>query len=600
MNKLVTRINWVNDTDPAINDTHLNQMDSELDAIDDRVIAMEGDVEAQAEEAEAWAVGERGGEAVQSSDPTYHNNSKYYSQQASNSATNAGTSETNAGNSATAAGNSATAAGNSALVSEGWAKGTQNGTPVASGSPYYENNAKYWKDQAQQIASQTIGGLSDVTINAPTEGQVLTYDSANNIWHNSDGGSVETKSGNPLSLTTDSAQVARSTTIALNPIQASGTPTPANPIPIYGYDAVKVRGTGKNLLDKNSLTSNRAIGGSGAVVSGQGVTGITKFIKVKPNTTYTFSGLGNVSDAVGTHGAEYSTDGDYTSYVQSIGTSSVSNLTFTTSASTNYVVLTVLLSSASPQLELGSTATAYEPYTEATDISETLPATIYGGTLDVETGVLTVKYGMVDMGDLNYNYYSNDGGYFSCSITDKADSNNIISEIYKNNGIVAVGSMANNTLAGRTNSNVVYIKDNRYTDGGNLKTAVTGQKIVYELATPYTIQLTPHQVALLAGSNVITTNGTTINITYRTGKVATLADLEGMAKTINEVADIANGDKSASQITAGTFSGPVKANPTAMANLGTAQVRSIIVTDTAPTVGSSTTIPDGTLIIVYE
>ena len=35
----------------------------------------------------------------------------------------------------------------SALVSEGFAVGEQNGTPVTSGSPYYHNNAKYYSEQ---------------------------------------------------------------------------------------------------------------------------------------------------------------------------------------------------------------------------------------------------------------------------------------------------------------------------------------------------------------------------------------------------------------------------------------------------------------------
>ena len=33
-----------------------------------------------------------------------------------------------------------------ALKAEGWANGTQGGTPVSSDSPYYHNNAKYWAD----------------------------------------------------------------------------------------------------------------------------------------------------------------------------------------------------------------------------------------------------------------------------------------------------------------------------------------------------------------------------------------------------------------------------------------------------------------------
>lgn len=101
-----------------------------------------------------------------------------------------------------------------ALVSEGWARGTQNGTPVTSGSPYYEdnskyysqlsdadrlaaeghavgqqngvdvdssspyyhNNAKYYKDQAQAIAAQSLSALSDVAIENPENGQALIYE----------------------------------------------------------------------------------------------------------------------------------------------------------------------------------------------------------------------------------------------------------------------------------------------------------------------------------------------------------------------------------------------------------------------------------------
>ena len=38
-----------------------------------------------------------------------------------------------------------------ALKAEGWANGTQNGTPVSSDSPYYENNAKYWADAVPDL-----------------------------------------------------------------------------------------------------------------------------------------------------------------------------------------------------------------------------------------------------------------------------------------------------------------------------------------------------------------------------------------------------------------------------------------------------------------
>lgn len=54
-------------------------------------------------DAEAWAVGQRLGEDVESTDPTYHNNSKYYSEQAADKASAASNSATAAADSATQA-----------------------------------------------------------------------------------------------------------------------------------------------------------------------------------------------------------------------------------------------------------------------------------------------------------------------------------------------------------------------------------------------------------------------------------------------------------------------------------------------------------------
>jgi len=87
---------------------------------------------------------------------------------------------------ANAASASASSANTDQLKSEGYANGTQNGTPVTSGSPYYENNAKYWKEQAQAIASASLSGLSDVSITSPQDGQLLTYDAGNSEWVNGD------------------------------------------------------------------------------------------------------------------------------------------------------------------------------------------------------------------------------------------------------------------------------------------------------------------------------------------------------------------------------------------------------------------------------
>jgi len=101
--------------------------------------ASAGTAGAEALKAEGYARGKQNGTDVGSDSPYYHASAKYYSEEAADSET--------------AAGSSATAAAADALKAEGFAVGEQNGTAVASGSPYYHKNAEYFKDQAAASAS---------------------------------------------------------------------------------------------------------------------------------------------------------------------------------------------------------------------------------------------------------------------------------------------------------------------------------------------------------------------------------------------------------------------------------------------------------------
>ena len=157
MNPCHIDINWTNNQTPAINDTNLGQINTELREIDTRVCSLANDPAGEALVSEGWAEGTQDGVPVTSGSPYYQNNSDYHR-----------------------------------LESEGWANGEQDGVPVTSGSPYYENNAKYWKEQAAAIAGQTLGGLTDVSITTPADGQALVYDSNSSEWVNGDVGSQTT------------------------------------------------------------------------------------------------------------------------------------------------------------------------------------------------------------------------------------------------------------------------------------------------------------------------------------------------------------------------------------------------------------------------
>lgn len=90
-------------------------------------------------------------------------------QAAAESAANAETSERNAADSEAAAKqsednaeDSAESAEADALKAEGFAVGEQDGTAVTTGSPYYQNNAKYYANVAQQGAEEAGYAWFDV------------------------------------------------------------------------------------------------------------------------------------------------------------------------------------------------------------------------------------------------------------------------------------------------------------------------------------------------------------------------------------------------------------------------------------------------------
>lgn len=183
------------------------------------------------------------------------------------------------------------------------------------------------------------------------------------------------------------------------------------------------------------------------------------------------------------------------------------------------------------QLELGSTATAWSPYEnicpitgheavniwrEATydttanpQITIPLGSTIYGGSLDVLTGVLTVDRAMVDLGSLTWSYHSS-GFFYNNKLPIKSGTQNCICSTYQR------GNSDGATRYFTINQNIIRVYDSTYSGDVNaFKTAVTGQQLVYELATPIEIQLTAHELTTLLGTNNIWADTGDTDVTYR-------------------------------------------------------------------------------------
>ena len=142
--KLFQRIFWHNNTTPAINEDNLNAMSKGLSDVDDRVISLAGTIMEDVPQIQ---------EDIEELEEDFALIDEKIA---------AATSEANrATTKANEAAASVISAGNKALISEGYAKGTQNGTPVGSSSPYYHNNAEYFKEQARSFTPTGYQDLVD-------------------------------------------------------------------------------------------------------------------------------------------------------------------------------------------------------------------------------------------------------------------------------------------------------------------------------------------------------------------------------------------------------------------------------------------------------
>lgn len=142
---------------------------------------------------------------------------------------------------------------------------------------------------------------------------------------------------------------------------------------------------------------------------------------------------------------------------------------------------------------------------------QTEAGTIYDGTLDVTTGVLTATMAEVDAGDASWIRYDTESAYaFYISITFgrvgvAREAPDFLASNYKAVDTTSRSAFVNNgaelTACHVTGGRGFYVKDSRYTDAAAFKASMTGQKIVYVLAEPQTFQLSPTEVMLLQGEN---------------------------------------------------------------------------------------------------
>ena len=254
---------------------------------------------------------------------------------------------------------------------------SHNFTGLNVGSSYYVT-VDVTTTQGMSVTTQS--NTFTVSIDTPTLGEATVVNNACDgyisVTSNLSGEYGGTGSGEIVSFETDSENVFSKLQVDLEPIQeGSGTPSPSNVRPIRGHSEVDVNVVGKNLYNGNAyrcaINANKAfVVGNTPITSPY--TNINKYngvgfvCNLKGGKTYALStDVDGAEDKI--FWALYETEGDVFNSDNNIKNGASKFPTFTTDTDCvlvfmRYVDAAQVVTWTYAQVELGSTATPYEPY----------------------------------------------------------------------------------------------------------------------------------------------------------------------------------------------------------------------------------------------
>lgn len=288
----------------------------------------------------------------------------------------------------------------------------------------------------------------------------------------------------------------------------------SNIAPISGWTDVDTHRTGKNIWGGTQLRddilskvpnavaddTNKTIRYDASSVSGKNL-----FNKFKPNTQYTIILRGyntNTSSQSENNSIRY-TDGT-TQYLQGFVNGVSRTVTYASKSIEcirgQWVTSTTYLYYDECGIFEGVlTADQFEPY-EAETYTTALGRTVYGADVEQVSGVMTDKYGMVDLSTLSWSGSS--GIKLSTDIANvvKAPSANnipanIVAEKYATSAVAPISA----------NDGKIGIETTGRIQCGSSETP--SGMLCYELATPQTYQLDPQTISLLHGNNNVWSDG---------------------------------------------------------------------------------------------
>ena len=307
----------------------------------------------------------------------------------------------------------------------------------------------------------------------------------------------------------------------INPVQSgSGDPSPSNIRPITGWTGANVTRAGKNLLDTNAFVQGTIDADSGnEMISSTRVRSPFIFLTAGSYAVSSTNGFQIVFD-VYDENKQFIRSESETNWKSAPHTYSVTNNRFVRilfKKSNDTGITPVELTG--EMMELGSTATAYEPYQGNTVTVDwtTEAGTVYGGTIDVATGLLTVDraYALLNDASKWETYTQGNVDY----IYQQQFTRKQYSDSYTGLICTAFPSSASSALRCRwrgANSLLFGVYDlNHVLSLDQIKSMAEANQIAicYDIE-PITYQLTGQQLMTLYGNNSVWADVGNVSVTY--------------------------------------------------------------------------------------
>lgn len=281
----------------------------------------------------------------------------------------------------------------------------------------------------------------------------------------------------------------------------SGEKSSDNPYTISGFDNGIITRLGKNLIDDSKYYQLNA----SIVVVGQTETNANRRVYL-PKGTYTINVTSNVSATIYYDFGSGSTSLGNTTEPRTFTLSENSYCSFWLYKSGGFTPSDYT----SIQLEVGTTATTYEPYTSNT-YTFAFGQTVYGGYFD-NKGNLVITHDVVDLSQISTGGTAGSGYVWYMTLTNpktvpNTDIAPIVSEKYN--------AIRYNAVASTVNS--IAIRDNGvlYVNNGSDTTQPSGIA-KYELANPIVLPITSQDIPTLLGENNIFSNCGDVEVDYYT------------------------------------------------------------------------------------